>query len=124
MQVPVHAVLQHTPWTQSPLAHSPPAPHMAPSVLSPHEPPLQTPGDAQSASDVHVDLQAPVPQLNGKHDVAAGTVQVPAPSQLPAGVNVVEFAGQEAGLHCVPCAWFWQAPAWHRPLAPQVFWSL
>jgi hypothetical protein len=72
--------------------------------LSPHEPPLHTPGGAQSASAVHVDLQAATPQLNGKHEVAAGAEQVPAPSQLPAGVNVVVFAGQVAGRQGVPCA--------------------
>jgi hypothetical protein len=72
--------------------------------LRPHEPPLQTPGGAQSASVVQVDRQAAAPQTNGKQDVAAGAEHVPAPSQLPAGVKVVVLAGQLAGRQSVPCA--------------------
>lgn len=102
MHEPPHAVLQHVPWTQMPLAHSLPSPQIAPSNLRPHDPLLHTPGDAQSASTVQVDLHALVPQRKGKHDVAAGAAQVPAPSQTPAGVIVVVFAGQLASLQRVP----------------------
>jgi len=104
MHAPAQAVLQQVPCTQVPLAHSPPSPQIAPSGLSPHDPLLQTPGWAQSASAVQIDLHVLVPQRKGKHDVAAGTAHVPAPSQLPAGVIVVVFAGQLASLHGVPCA--------------------
>jgi len=69
---------------------------------------------------VHVDLQAAVPQRNGKHEVAAGVEQVPAPSQIAPGVNVVVFVGQVAGRQGVPWAYRWHAPAWHLPLRPQV----
>jgi hypothetical protein len=102
LHVPAQAVLQQTPWTQTPLAHSMPSPHAAPSGLSPHEPALQTPGGAQSASAVQVDLQAAAPHRNGKHELAAGIAHVPAPSHAPAGVNVVVFAGQLAPRHGVP----------------------
>jgi hypothetical protein len=102
MHEPAHAVLQQVPWTQIPLAHSEPSPQIAPSNLRPHEPLLHTPGGAQSASAVHVDLHAAAPHRNGKQDVAAATEHVPAPSQRPAGVRVVVFAGQVASLQGVP----------------------
>jgi hypothetical protein len=101
---PVQAVRQQTPWAQIPPEHSLPSPHTAPGGFSPHEPPLHTPGGAQSASARQVELQAEAPQLYGKHEVAAGIVQAPAPLQEPAGVNVAAFAGQLAARHGVPCA--------------------
>jgi hypothetical protein len=104
MHEPVHAVWQQVPCTHRPLPHSPPSPQTAPSGLSPHDPLLHTPGGAQSASAVQIDLHAFAPQRNGKHDVAAGTAHVPAPSHIPPGVMVVVFAGQLASLHGVPCA--------------------
>ena len=81
---------------------SPPSPQTAPSGLRPHEPALHTPGGAQSASAVQVDLQVAAPHRNGKHDVAAGMAHVPAPSQAAAGVSVVVLAGQVASRHGVP----------------------
>jgi len=101
---PVHAVRQQTPWAQTPLEHSLPSPHTAPGGFKPHDPPLHTPGGAQSASARHVELHAETPQLYGKQEVAAGTVQVPAPLQVPAGVNVVVLEGQLAARQGVPCA--------------------
>jgi hypothetical protein len=100
---PAHAVRQQVPWAQTPLPHSLPAPHTAPSGLRPHDPSLQTPGGAQSASEVQVDLHAAMPQRNGKHEVATGYEQVPAPSQVPVGVKVVVLVGQVAGRQGVPC---------------------
>ena len=120
MQVPAQVVWQQVPWAQMPLLHSVPSPQVAPLGLRPHDPPTHTPGGAQSASAVQDDLHMATPQRNGKQEVAAGVTQVPAPSQLAPGVNVVVFAGQVAGLQGVPCAYFWQAPAWHRPLLPQL----
>jgi hypothetical protein len=101
--VPVQAVLQQTPCAQMPLVHSPPSPQIAPSGLRPHDPPPQTAGGAQSASAVHVARQAAAPHRNGKQEVAAAVRQVPAPSQLPAGVKVVVPDGQLAGRQAVPC---------------------
>ena len=91
------------PIAQIPLLHSIPSPQVAPLGLRPHDPPLQTPGGAQSASAVQDDLHTAVPQRNGKHEVADGVTQVPAPSHVAPGVNVVVFAGQVAILHGVPC---------------------
>jgi hypothetical protein len=62
--------------------------------LRPHDPSLHTPGGAQSASAVHDDLQMAAPHRNGKQEVAVGVTHVPAPSQLPPGVNVVDPPGQ------------------------------
>jgi hypothetical protein len=51
---------------------------------------------------------------------------VPAPSQVEAPVKVTDPVGQVAAEQVVPLAYFWQAPAWHFPLVPQVAvpWSL
>jgi hypothetical protein len=96
MQVPVQAVLQQMPCAQIVLLHSLPPPQVAPSGLRPHDPPLHTPGGAQSASAVQDDLHMATPQRNGKQEVAAGVTQVPAPSQVDAAVKVVVFGGQVA----------------------------
>ena len=103
MHVPAQAVLQQTPCAQTPLAHSPPPPQTAPSGLRPHDPLPQTAGGAQSASAAQVALHAAAPQRNGKQEVAAAVRQVPAPSQLPAGVKVVVPVGHVATLQDVPC---------------------
>jgi hypothetical protein len=119
--VPVHAVLQQTPCAQKPLAHSAPSAQVAPGDLRPHEPlPLQTAGASQSASAAQLALQAEAPQRNGKHELAVGVTQAPAPSQVEPGVKVVLFAGQVASPQGVPCANFWQAPAAHIPFVPHV----
>ena len=104
MQLPVQAVLQQVPWAHVPLWHSAPSPQIAPFGLRPHDPATQTPGGAQSASAVHVDLQAATPQRNGKQVVAGGVTQAPAPSQLEPGVSVAVPDGQLAAWHGVPCA--------------------
>lgn len=51
---------------------------------------------------------------------------MPAPSQVDAPVNVTVPLGHVAAAHCVPLAYFWQAPAWHFPFVPQLAapWSL
>ena len=87
--------------------------------LSPHEPPLQMAGDAQSALVVHVARQAPGPQRNGKHDCACGVTHAPAPSHVEPDVNTVVVAGHVESLHAVPGLYVWQAPPWHRPFVPQ-----
>ncbi len=76
-------------------------------------------GDVQSASLAQVERQELGPHANGKHDTAAGTVHVPAPSQVPPAVKVLPGIGQLAFLQAVPCGYFWQAPAWHLPSVPQ-----
>jgi hypothetical protein len=101
-QRPSHAVAQQTPCAQTPLAQSDAAKHAAPFGLRPHEPPSQTAGGAQSRSLPHADLQAPVPQANGKHELGTGVTQAPAPSQVDSGVSVALVVEQPAGIQGVP----------------------
>jgi hypothetical protein len=118
-QVPLQFELQHTPWAQKPERHSMPSLHVLPSPLRPHEPPVQTAGAAQSASDEHAALQTAPPHWNGKHELAGGVTHAPAPSHEETGVNAVLCAGHVESLHAVPSWYFWQAPAWHFPFVPQ-----
>src|SRR6185436_2765409 len=69
---------------------------------------------------VQVALQAEVPHLYGAHEVEAGVTQVPAPSHVDAGVEVVVPAGHCAAAQGAPRGYFWQAPASHMPFVPQV----
>jgi hypothetical protein len=71
--------------------------------FNPHDPPMHTAGDAQSALLVHVARQAPGPHKNGKHELAAGATHAPAPSQVEPAVKVVVVAGHVGSLHAVPC---------------------
>jgi hypothetical protein len=116
--VPEQVVAQQTPWAQTVLWHSLPNWQTAPFGFSPQDPALQVAGDAQSAAVAQVDRQAFRPHPNGKHEVAAGIVQVPAPSQVPSAVKVSPVIGQLAFAQAVPCGYFWQAPAWHLPSFP------
>src|SRR5204862_25223 len=59
-------------------------------------------------------------QRYGKQEVAAGVMQVPAPSQADWRTRVVVPDAQVAGAHGVPNAYFWQTPASHLPFVPQV----
>jgi hypothetical protein len=118
--VPVQAVLQQTRCAQMPLAHSVPSAHVAPGDFRPHEPFVHIAGGPQSASAVQLALQAAAPQLKGKHEVAAGVTQMPAPSHVEPGVKVVVLAGQVGSPQGVPCANFWHAPAAHMPFVPHV----
>jgi hypothetical protein len=120
MHLPVQAVEQQAPCEQIPLPHSVPASHTAPSGLSPHEPEMQEAGATQSPSATQLDLQAATPHTKGAQELGVGMTQVPAPSQLEAGVKVVPVLGQVAPAQGVPCTYFWQAPAWHLPLVPQL----
>ena len=117
-QLPLQLVAQQTPWAQTVLAHSAPVWQTAPFAFNPHEPWLQDWPPAQSWSVVQLDLHAFGPQVNGKQLVAAGTQQVPAPSQVPAALKVAPGTGQDAFAHAVPDGYFWQAPAWHFPSVP------
>src|SRR5215471_4048395 len=123
LQIPVQAVWQQIPCSQKVDRHSSLLVQMAPAGLRPQSPFAQVAGGRQSASAVHVALQAAVPQRYGKQDDVPGTTQVPAPSQLDSAVNRLVVVGQVAGMQGVFAAHFWQAPAWHRPFRPQVDWS-
>jgi hypothetical protein len=52
--------------------------------------------------------------------------QAPPPSHVDRGVKLAVFGGQVGSLHEVPFAYFWQAPASHFPLLPQLAapWSM
>jgi hypothetical protein len=120
MQVPLQAVAQQTPCAQMLLEHSAPLAHAAPFDLSPQEPALlQVANGAQSALVAQVPLQALAPQANGKHELAAGVTQVPAPSQVDPGVKVVPLVGQVALEQAVPWTYFSHAPEAHFPSVPQ-----
>jgi hypothetical protein len=120
MQVLRHEVWQQTPCSQKFDRHSALLVQMAPGGLRPHSPFAQVAGGRQSASAVHVALQAAVPHRYGKQELVPGTTQVPAPSQLDSAVNRLVAVGQVAGIQGVPAPHFWQAPAWHLPFRPQV----
>lgn len=103
-QVPVQPLLQQTPWAQKPDRHSDPSAQVFPSPLRPHDPLMQTAGEAQSALAVQLLLQMAAPHWYGKQDVVAGVRHLPAPSQVDPGVNAVLMAGQVLSLHAVPLA--------------------
>jgi hypothetical protein len=63
MQADPQAVAQQIPCAQIPVLQSVPPAQAAPVDFSPHDPPLQTAGAAQSAFEVHVALQAAAPQV-------------------------------------------------------------
>jgi hypothetical protein len=102
-QVPVHAVAQHTPCAQKPDAHSAAAAQVRPSGFLEQVPPLQTLGEAQWASVVHVVRQAfaVVSQTYGLHAELVAAAHMPMPLHSRGGVNV-DPAGQVAAAHCVP----------------------
>ena len=94
--------MQQTPCWQKPEAHSPAVAQVVPGVLSAQEPLLQTFGETQSASAVHVALHAvALAQLRfpAQPPVVAG-LQIPAPSQVCADVSVEPE--QDGATHCVP----------------------
>jgi hypothetical protein len=101
-QAPWQAVPQQKPWAQNPERHSAGPPQVCPFPLSPHEPPMQTAGEAQSVSTVQAFLQTFVPHWYGKQGVAFGFTQVPAPLQVEPAVKVVDPAGQVEPAHGVP----------------------
>jgi hypothetical protein len=102
MQVPVQALLQQTPCWQKPEPHSEALEQGFPGVFSVQAPELQTLGETQSASAVHEVLQTvALPQVRFPGQAPAVTgLQVPAPSQVCAGVSVETL--QAAATHCVP----------------------
>jgi hypothetical protein len=54
---------------------------------------------------VHVALHAAAPHLYGAHEVEAGITHVPAPSQVEAGMKVLEPAEQLASAQGAPCGY-------------------
>jgi hypothetical protein len=120
LHVPVQAVSQQTPCSQFAERHSLSAPQATPRALRPHDPLVQTAGEAQSAAEVQAARQTPVPHRYGKHEVWAGVTHIPDPLQVEVPVNIVVPAAQVESAHAVPLAYSWQAPASHRPFRPQL----
>jgi hypothetical protein len=108
-QVAVHAVAQHTPCAQMPLAQSVAAAQLWPFGRLTHTPPEHTLGARQSPSTVHVTRHALPLHTYGSQDEDVAVRQVPIPLQVRAGVNV--DALQVAATHTVPAACSRQAPA-------------
>jgi len=120
-QVPQLAAEQHTPSTQFPLPHSPPALQSWPSRFKPHEPLLQTFPGAQSPSPAQTAMQVVPLQAKGAQLWVVAGLQVPAPSQLRASEAVVAVVGQEGPAHCVPAEKSWQLPLpSQKPVVPQL----
>ena len=93
----------------------------APAALRPHEPFVQTAGDAQSASAVQEALQTrSSPQRYGE---AGGRGRGDAVAGAVAGRRRREgrrpAAGSSTPCTGSPCAYCWQAPASHLPFVPQ-----
>jgi hypothetical protein len=109
-QSPQVEVAQQTPSTQKlPVRQSVVALHGCPSrFLVPQRFVFgsQMLGARQSVSTVQADLHALVPlHRNGAHGMpAAAALQVPAPSQVRAGVSEEARLGHDGATHCVPAA--------------------
>jgi hypothetical protein len=119
-QLPAQARLQQYPCAQNFDMHSDPSPQGLPFVLRPHEPFVQLAGEVHSAFVAQTFWQTFAPQMNGKQELTPGVTHEPLPSHVDEGVKVVVDAGHVEVLHTVSFAYFWQAPAWHLPLAPQL----
>jgi hypothetical protein len=124
-QVPTQAVAQQTPCAQKPVPHSGPEPQATPTPFLTQLPPMQLNGAIQSASTVHVALQAFVPQAYGSHIDVVAAWQVPVPLHDLDEVSVEPV--QLAVAQVVPAAYRRQAPeplqvpSWPQPVAP---WSV
>jgi len=115
----LHAVSQHTPSVQWPLAHWELAEHAVPGGFRPQELLTQVLGATQSASVVQVDLQAATLQTKVPQEELLGVTQFPAPSHVEAGV-CSEAEEHTAGLQFLPLSYWAQAPALHNPVVPHV----
>jgi hypothetical protein len=122
LQMPVQVVSQQIFCSQLPDRHSSLVSQIAPFDLRPQRPPVHTAGDRQSASAVHDALQALGLELQryGKQLDVPGMLHVPAPSQVDSGVCRLVVVGHASGKQGVADGHFWQAPASHLPLVPQV----
>ena len=102
-QLPVQAEMQQAPCSQKPLAHSVAAAQVAPLGFFEQVVPLQTLGETQSAVVAQLVRQLPLaPHTYAPQVVAVVVRQVPAPSQVRAGVNVVPL--QVDAAQVVPMA--------------------
>ena len=119
---PPHASLQHTPSVQKPDAQSVPFVHVPPGFLSPQLWATQAMPATQSASVVHVGLQAPDTQRYGVQSCTPGGLHVPTPSQVPAVSSL--SPAHDGRTQIVSAAYFAhepnpsQAPVWPQLVGP------
>jgi hypothetical protein len=83
---PEQAVLQQTPWAQTPLLHSLLSTHEAPTDLRPQLWRTQTDGGAHELSPEQAAAQRAPSQTYGKQARASGYTHTEAPLQVAAGV--------------------------------------
>jgi hypothetical protein len=113
MHVPVHPLLQHTPWAQLPELHSGPMAQVAPMGLSPQLLFRHCAGETQSVLVEQVVLHAVALQVKGTQLALVTVRHAPAPSHVRAGVSVEPV--QLAATQTVPAA-IWR----HLPAPSQV----
>jgi hypothetical protein len=121
MQVPVHALAQHTPWAQMPELHSPADAHVFPIGFLVQSLLMQKYDVAQSVSDEQLVLQtfAATSHSYSLHDEVVAAAQVPVPVQARGAEYVVPV--QLASAHTVPPTYLRQAPLPSQvPSLPQV----
>jgi len=110
-------LLQHTPSTQKPEAQSAALLQTPPSCLGPQLWLTQAMPAVQSASLMHVGLQAPPAQRNGVQSRRPGGLHVPRPSHVPGVLR--RSPAQEGSTQTVSAAYFAQAPKpSHVPVSP------
>jgi hypothetical protein len=116
---PPHASSQHTPSAQMFDRHSAPAPHGCPRFFLPHWPLTHARPTSQSASLLHVCVQAPPAHRNGEQVSTPCGRQVPMPSHVPGVLRRVPV--HEAAMQMVSGAYFVQPPnPSHVPVEPQL----
>jgi hypothetical protein len=99
----VHALSQHTPSVQKPLAHWTASVQAEPFAKRPHELFTHVAGGTQSLESTQPVLHAPIEQTYGLHGLATGVTQWPLPSQFEVSVTEVDEA-HTAGPQATPAA--------------------
>ena len=119
-QRPVQALMQQAPCSQKPLAHSVVLVQAAPFGFFEQMVPLQVLGNTQSELLVQLVRQVPfVPHMKAPQLPPVTVRQVPAPSQVRAGVNMVPMHIDAAQV--VPLAYDRQPPEpSQNPSVPQL----
>jgi hypothetical protein len=81
--------------------------------------PAQKAPGAQSVENAQLVVQAEAPHMYGAHDVGAGALHVPRPSQVLGPVNI-DAAHEVVASHGVPAGKLRHPPVWHLPSVPQL----
>jgi hypothetical protein len=118
-QAPAQPSLQQTPSTQKFDLQSVAFVHAPPSCFGPQLPPTQAMPVTQSASVLHLVLQAPLTQRKGRQSCTPAGRQAPRPSQVPAVLS--RSPAQDGGTQTVSAAYFVHAPNPSQvPVCPQL----